>query len=157
MDEAVYMDIGLGIRMKESQVEDDTGFLVSFSGLDIMGFGTNAENGLTNNIYNILLDAENNLRTYDHDKLQSIKTHLDTVNDDFRANLTNIGSRTKFLDTMQSRLEGNVTNYKTRINNLMGTDDSEAAISQTMNEYVLKAVIQMGARIIPVSLMDFIR
>ena len=156
MDEDVYMDIGLGIRMKESRLDSDTGYLISYSGLDILGFGVN-EQGQPNNVYDLLTDIENTLRDYDKEKLSKLDGHLVTVTDAFRANLTDIGAKTKFLDTMQTRLKNNVDSYKTRINQLMGTNDAEAATTQTMNEYVLKAVLQMGARILPVSLMDFLK
>lgn len=156
-NEDVYLDIGLGLKMKGSQTDGDTGFLVSFSGLDIMGFGKDPKSGLSNNIYNLLENLENSIRNHDRDTLGKIQTHLTVLSDKFRANLTDIGARTNFLDTMQTRLENSVDNYNTRIYNLMGTDPKEASTALTMNDYVLKAVIQMGSRILPVSLMDFIQ
>ena len=157
MDEDVYMDIGLGIKMNESQIEDGTGFLVSFSGLDIVGFGKDPETGLSNNLYNNLLDLENNIREGNTDKLMKNADHLKTLTEDFGGNITDIGSKTKYLSNMEGRLEKNVDNYSMRISGLMGTDDTEAATTLAMNDYVLKAVQQMGARIIPVTLMDFLR
>lgn len=156
-DENVYLDIGLGVRMKESRVDPDTAFLVSYSGLDIMGFGTDPETGLPNNLYNLLTDLETAVRSNDQEMLGKCDTQLTSLTDRFRANLTDIGSKTNFLDTMETRLKSTVDSHKIRISNLMGTDDVEASTQQTMNDYVLKAVIQMGARILPVSLMDFLR
>ena len=79
------------------------------------------------------------------------------MTDDFRGNLTDMGSKTQFLETMQGSLENNVDSYKIRIDNLMGTHDEEAIMTLSSDEYVLKAVQQMGARILPLSLMDFLR
>lgn len=155
MDGNTYMDIGLGLKMQGSVTQGDTAFVSSHSGLDVLGFGTDAK-GLTNNLYNILTDMEKNIRTYDKTALGNCDTKLNTLSDQFRANLTNIGSKSSFLENMQTRLENKVDNYKKRINTLMGTDDAAAATQQTMNEYVLKAVLQMGSKILPVSLMDFL-
>lgn len=156
MDDPIYMDVGLGIKMTGTNVDPNTGFQLSFSGLDVLGFGKSAD-GKSNNLYNILVDVEKNLRTYDKEKLGELDAHLVEQTDKFRANITDIGAKTQFLDTMQERLQNTVDNYKNRINNLMGTDDKEAATQLSMNEYVLKAVLSMGARILPTSLMDFLR
>lgn len=167
MDGDVFLDIGLGIRVNEGSVnlttgaemmpnvDPDTGFKISYSGLDLLGFGTNEE-GVTNNIYNLLTEIENNIRNFNELELEKFDNHFVDRCDLFRANLTDMGAKTNFLDTMQSRLENSVDNYKIRINNLMGINDAEEATNQTMNEYVLKAVLQMGSVILPVSLMDFL-
>lgn len=152
MNEDVYMDIGLGTKTNA----ENSGFLISHSGLEILGFGEDDE-ALSNNIYNILNDLEENIRNYDSDAIGKLDTKLTSITDKFRGNLTNIGSKTKYLDTMKDRLSGNVDSYKTQISNLVGTNDTEAATTQAMNDYVLKAVIQMGSRILPISLMDFLR
>ena len=157
MDEDVYMDIGLGIKMTESQIDGDSGFLISCSGLDFLGFGTDPETGLSNNIFNVIKDLEESVREEDTELIGKLSTQLTTRTDSFRANLTDMGSKTKFLSTMQTRLENTVDNQQVRINQLMGTDDVEAATTLMMNDAVLKAVQQMGAQVLPVSLMDFLR
>ena len=161
MDDPVYMDIGLGLKMTGKDVDPNTGFLLSYSGLDILGFGKDAE-GKSNNLYNMMLDIEKTLKEYEttpgaKDKLGKLDAHLVKETDRFRGNITDIGSKTQMLDNMQTRLESVVDNYQNRITNLMGTDDKEAATQLSMNEYVLKAVLSMGSRILPISLMDFLR
>lgn len=155
MDSVVYTDIGLGIKMDGNDMNPNTGFKVSYSGLDILGFGVDAD-GNSNNIYTVLSDLEASLRNYDKDKLGSYDTKLVNLTDSYRASITDIGAKTSFLDIMKTRLENDVDGYKTRIDRLMGTDDAEEATNQTMNDYVLKAVLQMGANILPRSLMDYI-
>lgn len=156
MNDDIYMDIGLGIKMNGSKVDPATGFKISYSGLEIMGFGQTAD-GKSNNIINVLKDIEDAIRNNDKEALGDLDTHLTELTDKFRSNLTDIGAKTNFLETMETRLKNSVDGYKTKINMLMGTNDGEESTNQTMNEYVLKAVIQMGARILPVSLMDFLR
>lgn len=149
MDEDVYMDIGLGVRMKGSQIDDDTGFKISFSGLDIMGFGKD-------NFFNTLTDIETNLRDYDATALGKLDTKLVNETDAFLGQITEMGSKTKYLKATQARLELSVDTQQIRIHSLMGTNMEEAATELAMNDMVLKAVMQMGSRILPTSLMDFL-
>lgn len=155
MDEAIYIDVGLGITLHESQVKTSSAIQISFSGLDIFGFGSN-EDGLSNNLYNILTQIEESILNEDVDALSAGSLHLQDLSDKFLTHITDIGSKTKYLDTIESRLERNVDMYKVSIDNLMGTNDEEAITTLAMNEYVLKAVQQMGSRILPNTLMDFI-
>lgn len=156
MNRDVYMDIGLGIRMDGSQVRDGTGFRISYSGTELLGFGVDAD-GNSNNIYNTIAEISKTLRNYDADTLNELDTRLVSMTDKFRANLTSIGTQTSFLDTMETRLKDRVDNYKKRIQTLMGVDDAEEATNLTNSEYVLKAILQMGAQILPSSLMDYLR
>ncbi len=157
MDEDVFMDVGLGIKMNESQVQDETVFKISYSGLDIYGFGKDPDTGYPRNIYNLLADLEESIASYDTDKIGEVDKHLSSAADTFTTNITDMGAKTDFLETMQTRLDKTVDLYKEKINGLMGTKDEEAIMTLTMNQYVLSAVQQMGSRILPVSLMDFLR
>lgn len=155
MDNDVFVDIGLGIKMDSSRIDPSTGFKISYSGLDVLGFGKN-ENGLSNNIFNILSDVENNIRSFNKTALDDSHTQLGTLADKFKSTLTDIGAKTGFLDNMETRLKDSIDSSKVKINRLMGINDEEEATHQSMNEYVLKAVLQMGSKILPVSLMDFL-
>ncbi len=155
-NEDIFLDVGLGIRMKGSQVDKDTAFQISFSGIDVLGFGKDASTGLPNNIYNILNELEKGLRSNDSAAVGKCDTHLTSMTDKFRANLTDIGAKTNFLENMETRLKKTVDTYTKRISNLMGINDAQASMEQSMNEYVLKAVLQMGSNVLPVSLMDFL-
>lgn len=155
MDGDIYVDIGLGIKLNADQVDKDTAFKVSYSGLEILGFGE--EGGMSNNIYNIINDIEKAIRDNDMTKLGELDARLVEQTQIFTANLTDIGAKTSFLDTIQSRLEDEVDAYQSQVSNIMGVNDAEEATKQTMNDYVLKAVLSMGANIIPSSLMDYLR
>ena len=155
MNDDSYMDIGLGIRMNGTTVENGTGFKISFSGMELLGFGTDTD-GNSNNLYNLIADIRDNIKDYDKTKLDELDTKLVKRTDEFRTNLTSIGTKTSFLDTMETKLQSDVNSYKTRISDLMGVNDAEEATNLTSNQYVLKAIIQMGAQLLPVSLMDYL-
>ncbi len=155
-DNPLFIDIGLGVRVDGTEFNSVSGFEASFSGLQILGFGEN-ENGLSNNIINLLTDIEDALINYNPEKFRELQVQLTDRVDIFRTNITDMGAKTNFLDTMETRLQNQVDNYKFRIDELVGINDAEEATNQSMNDYILKAVIQMGSQILPVSLWDYLR
>lgn len=156
MDNPLFIDIGLGVRVDGVSFNSVSGFEASFSGIQILGFGT-TDDGLPNNIINILTEIEDKLINYDSEEFGKLQKHLTDRVDVFRTNVTDIGAKTNFLDTMETRLTNQVDNYKFRIDELVGINDAEEATQQSMNDYILKAVIQMGSKILPVSLWDYLR
>ncbi len=156
MDNPLFIDIGLGVRVDGTSFNSVSGFEASFSGIQVLGFGT-TDDGMPNNIINILTEIEDKLVNYDLEELKKLQGHLTDRVDVFRTNVTDIGAKTNFLDTMEERLTNQVDNYKFRIDELVGINDAEEATNQSMNDYILKAVIQMGSKILPVSLWDYLR
>lgn len=155
MDGDIYVDIGLGISMSGSEVNSDTAIKTSYSGLDIFCFGVDS-GGATNNIFNILTKLAENLTDYDADTVGSYDDKLLSYTDQFRGYLTDIGAKTNYLDTIESRLDNSIDTYQSRIDRFVGIDDAKEATNQSLNDYVLKAVLSMGADILPASLMDFL-
>lgn len=154
-DNPLFIDIGLGVRVDGTSFNSVSGFEASFSGIQVLGFGT-TEDGMPNNIINILTEIEDKLVNYNPEELKKLQGHLTDRVDVFRTNVTDIGAKTNFLDTMETRLTNQVDNYKFRIDELVGINDAEEATNQSMNDYILKAVIQMGSKILPVSLWDYL-
>ena len=155
MDDDVYLDIGLGIKMAGTAVDPSTGYKISYSGLDIVGFGKD-QDGNSNNLYNALNDIEKALRDGDREKLGELNNKLMYQKKEFMANLTDLGAKTQFLETMETRLTNTIDDYTQRINNLMGVVPGEEETTLMMNDYALKAVLQLGSKILPTSLMDYI-
>ncbi len=163
LDNPLLIDIGLGTRANGNSFDAVTGFEISFSGLDIFGFGM-TEDGKHKNVINIINELEKELRTSDKEWMDSrydeyTKYHelFLEEKDVFIDSVASLGSKRRFLESMETRLTNQVDNYKFRIDDLMGIDDAEEATNQSMNDYILKAVIQMGSKILPVSLWDYLR
>ncbi len=163
LDENIYLDIGLGITLHESQVDPDTAFKISYSGMEVFGWGQTdpdndptTDNSYSNNFYNLLTDIEKAIRDNDMERLDALNTHLREISDDYFSNVTELGSKTSYLERLEQRCKETEDNYDKRINELMGTNYEEESTNQTMADYVLKAVLQMGANLLPVSLMDFL-
>jgi flagellar hook-associated protein 3 FlgL len=160
MDKDIYFDIGLGVIMSGPEVNEATAFKVSYSGPEVLGFGVDSD-GVSNNIYNVMNEIQKHLdindEGFDREEVEKWNTKLRSLMDTFRVNLTDIGTKTNFLDAMEQRLKDTIDNHTEKIQTLMGVKDEEEATNQMMNDYVLKAVLQLGSRVLPLSLMDFIR
>ncbi len=156
MDNQFFVDVGLGIEMQGSDVDIDTAMQVSYSGLDLLGFGVDAD-GKSQNIFVTMFEAEQAIRSGDMEVLDDTHHRLSDQHEYFLASLTDVGGKTTMLETLKTRLNTSIDGHTERIDMLMGTDDAEAATTLKMNDYVLSAVLQMGSQILPVTLMDFLR
>ncbi|MBE6906512.1 MAG: flagellar hook-associated protein 3 [Ruminococcaceae bacterium] len=154
----VYLDIGLGLNMTGSTVDPRSAFKVSFSGLDIFGCGTDSETGLPNNVFSLLSNAVDtmNSQPMDSDQLSQISDFLKTKTQKVLLSITDIGTKTNFLDNSANRLENDILNLTTAQQTLEITDDTSETIQWKMYDYAYKATLQMGSKVLPLSLMDFI-
>ncbi|PKM74475.1 MAG: hypothetical protein CVU91_01000 [Firmicutes bacterium HGW-Firmicutes-16] len=155
MNGDTYVDIGLGITMSGSIVRSDTAMKTSYSGLEILGFGKDAD-GNPNNVFNMLTKLKDSIKNYDAETVGNYDDKLVSFTTNFRGYLTDIGAKTSFLDTIEKRVSTTIDTYQSQISRLVGVNDAEEATNQSMNDYVLKAVLSMGSKIIPTSLMDFL-
>lgn len=158
LNEKIYLDVGLGIRMTGSTVDPQTAFDVTYVGPDVMGFGIDEKTGISNNLYNLLTDIEKvvNEQPFATDTARELGAHLLTRMDAFRENITDIGAKTQFLETMLDRLNKSRDNLEISIGNYTGTDYVEESRHQASASAVINALYQLGSNIIPLSLMDFV-
>ena len=157
MNSDVYADIGLGLKMTGSDVQSDTAFKISYSGLDVIGVSTASDGSAANNIYDLLSKIETAMRSDDTSTLGTLDTELTAKRDTFSKFITDVGTKTSYLDSIESSLETKIDSYTSQISDLMGIDDAKEATNQTLNDYVLKAVLSMGSKILPLSLMDYVK
>lgn len=160
MNSDVYADIGLGLKMTGSDVQSDTAFKISYSGLDVIGVSTVKTGAAANNFFDLLTKIEKTMRSDDagsSDTLGSLDEELVADTDTFAKFLTDVGTKTSYLDTIQTSIETKIDSYETQIKDLMGINDAKEATNQTLNDYVLKAVLSMGSKILPLSLMDYVK
>lgn len=159
MDSDIYADVGLGLRMVGSDVQSDTAFKVSYSGLEIIGISKDgtAPTGESNNIYDLLTKIREAMTSSDYlTTLGTLDTELTAKKDTFGKFITDVGTKTSYLETLEESLNTKIDSYTSQISTLMGVDDAREATNQTLNDYVLKAVLSMGSKILPLSLMDYL-
>lgn len=159
----VYMDIGLGLKIGEGLEPDPrSAFKVSFSGMDVLGFGApvTGEHGtqVASNAYDLLTQIEESLKNgYNKDELSDLHAQLVEVNDNMRMSRTDLGTRMNFLERNQTRLENDVDNLSEMESKLISSDPATEAINLSMCNYAWMAVLQLGSQVLPSSLLDFMR
>ncbi|MEM1485297.1 flagellar hook-associated protein FlgL [Oscillospiraceae bacterium PP1C4] len=156
----MFIDVGLGIQMSGTKVDPKSAFKTSFSGMDILGVGTETKNGITtsNNLYNLLGDIADALSpNFDRAKLDAYSTKLTKQTDALMLNITDIGTRATFLEKSAERIENDIENLTEMRSKLEAVSDTAESMNMKMFDYSWKATLQIGSRVIPTSLMDFLR
>ena len=160
--EEIYADIGLGLKISDSaQVDSRTAFQVSFSGLEILGFGEpiTGKDGTPNvasNIYDLLTQLQNSItpplkKTETDDALR----HLLSMTDQVGMMRTDLGTRMNFLERTKSGLEADIENMTGLETDLISSDPAQEAIKMKECEYSWLAILQLGSKVLPSSLLDF--
>lgn len=165
-----FADIGLGLKIANDQMADPrTAYQVSFSGLTIMGnAGTDNPNlnpiigangtEVSGNLYDLLGQIQNAL-TPELDKagLDDMFTQLVALTDQVGMVRTDLGNRMEYLELTQTRLDDDITNMTSLETDLISSDPAEEAMKMKECEYVWLALMQLGSKVLPQSLLDFMR
>lgn len=161
-----YADIGLGLRITDSVDADPrTAFQISFSGLTLTGFagydqvtpviGANGTE-VSGNVYDLLTQIENALSPdFDKKGLDDMFTQLVKLTDQVGMTRTDLGNRMEYLELTEARLEDDIDDMTALETELISSDPAQEAIKMKECEYVWLAVMQLGSKILPASLLDF--
>ncbi len=153
-----YIDVGLGLTMSGDSVDGKSAFKITFSGLEVLGFGKSAD-GVSNNVFNMLNDAAALLRDdpLDRDALQSLSKNLEGQNELLNLQISEIGTKTQFLEKAQERIENDVLNLTTLQQKLEVSNTAEESMNWKMYSALMSATYQFSSQVLPMSLMDFIK
>lgn len=166
--DSVYLDIGIGLSVKNGIVDPRSAFNMSVSGLDALGYGrsdiTYADRdgvehtiNVPNNSVELLGEMSKALDEKDFDKLIALNDHLKKSINGLVTEIADVGVRTNYLDNNIGRLE-NEEDYLTEIqSNLEYIKDTDELINHKMLEYSWLLTLQYGGKVIPQTLMDYIQ
>jgi len=161
-----YADIGLGLKISGDMTADPrTAFQVSFSGLTLTGFAgydkvtpVIGDKGteVASNIYDLLTQIEGALSPhFDKAGLDDMFTQLVNLTDQVGMTRTDLGNRVQYLELTESRLEDDIQDMTELETDLISSDPAQEAIKMKECEYVWLAVMQLGSKVLPASLLDF--
>lgn len=161
-----YADIGLGLKITGDMTADPrTAFQISFSGLTLTGFAgydkvtpVIGDRGteVAGNIYDLLTQIEGALHpNFDKAGLDDMFTQLVNLTDQVGMTRTDLGNRMEYLELTESRLEDDITDMTELETDLISSDPAQEAIKMKECEYVWLAVMQLGSKVLPTSLLDF--
>ncbi len=151
-----YVDIGYGFNMDGDNVDPNSAFRDTYSGVESFGYGLN-EDGVPLNAYSLLGSMVNSLQTGNVDKLGS---ELDAIPDTMNFMLTattEVGTRMVTLEDTAARLDLEYINLVETQNELEGVDLSAEIINNKEYEMSWLVTLQLGSKILPQTIFEFMR
>ncbi|MEL7605197.1 MAG: flagellar hook-associated protein FlgL [Sedimentibacter saalensis] len=172
--EVINIDLGLGITFQQDggieKLNKDTVFNISMAGISFMGFSDALDkNGNTkldsegkpvpNNLYTLVGKIKDVLRSDDY-SLEKISPFIEEFEDQKNqvlVSVTDIGSKTNYLDFLKLRNEDNQFNLNEKLVEVEEVDKAEAIVDFSMQEYSYNAALSMGNKILQNSFIDFMK
>lgn len=163
-NENLHIDLGLGMKFDASgNLNKDTVFDLSMSGIKFMGYGTTtAEDGITeipNNLYSLVGKIKDQLRdpNFSYDDISPYIEKFETQKTSVLISITDIGTKTKYLDFLKTRNEDSQLSLNEKIDSVEYIDTADAIIDFKMQEYSYNAALSMGNKILQNSFIDFMK
>ena len=151
-----YVDIGFGYKDKNGSVDPDTAFKDTYSGVECFGYGTNSS-GVPMNAWSLLGDMVSSLRGGNLERLNDDLAAISGSMDFMLTSITEIGARGVLLDNTAARLESEYESLAEALNKVEGIDVAEEIIYNKNFEMSWMVTLQLGSKILPQTLFDFIR
>ena len=166
--DAMYLDIGLnlGFNPTVSQtVDPSTALNIALPGLNIVGSGTTPSSlsppndNIPNNLYDLLGRIATELESSSGSAvtLNTLFGHFQKQSANIMMTVTEIGSKSNYLEFMSKRMDNEVSNLKIRQANVEYADPTATIIDFKSQEMAYNAALQMGQKIIQPSIFDFMR
>lgn len=172
-NEHQYVDIGIGFEVKDGKVVDSTAFDSAISGIDFIGGYGLDEDGDPKNIVSIMLRAAEVFKGYDqstaasgengtwgaagdYEDAKRLVDKFTTAQEALSNQHVQLDTQAKYLKTNQTQLESTFYSLNTELNSIEKIDDVEAILALVSAQTSYNAAIQVGANIVPQSLMDYL-
>lgn len=151
-----FVDIGFGYKLQaDGTVDPNSAFKDSYSG--VQSFGSGQVDGSPVNAYDLLGDMVDNLRTGNMDGLNKNLGAISTTMNALLTSITEIGARGVTLENTMSTLENEYINLADAQKEIEGLDIAEESIYNKNFEMSWMVTLQLGSKILPTSIFDFLR
>lgn len=158
-NETRYVDLGLGLNFSaDGTLNTQSVFDISMNGLDMLGFGV-SKDGVPNNLYSQLTLITKELENPDFSfaTIDPLIEQYENQCEKFLYSVTDTDSKTNFIDFTLNRLDETKLNLNEKMVSVELVDPAEAIMDFKMQEYAYMAALQMGAKIIQPTFLDFMR
>lgn len=143
----IKFEIGVGVRIA-----------ANIPGNQVFGEPDDPNNpGTNDNIFRVLDDLVSALKSGDQLEVSNILGRIDTANDRFLEARADIGARLNRIELAQSRLQDIGVNLQTLQSKTEDADIAEVITNLKTDENVYQSSLSVGAKIISVSLVDFLK
>ncbi len=109
-----------------------------------------------NGIFRTLFDLRNRLNNNDADGIQTSLSELDQATDNLLQYRVQVGARTNHFESVKNMLEDQDTKLTENLNNIEGSDITELSIVYNQQLLSYQASLAAGAKILQVSLLNFL-
>lgn len=158
-NETINIDLGLGMTFDDTtkELNSDTVFNMSMSGIKFMGYGGTKDN--PDNLYNIIGKIKDALKdpNFSMDKITPYIEKFEEQKGQVLVNITDIGAKTNYLDFLKTRNEDNQFNLNKKILEVEFEDPAQAIVDFKIQEYSYNAALSMGNKILQNSFIDFMK
>lgn len=166
--ETLYVDIGLGFEVgSDDKVMDSTAFNGAISGTDFIGGCGVDEDGDPTNIVSIMVRLSEVFKGYnqetgewsdagDKEDAERLTRKLTAAQETLSASHTELATQATYLETNQSQLEDRFNAQNTELVSVEKVDQVEAILAYSAAQTSYNAALQVGANLIPQSLMDYL-
>lgn len=155
-----YIDVGLGFTVNgdgtTGVLDKRTAVPGTFSGVDTFGFGLD-DKGNPKNIYSLLGKLADDLRSGDPDTLSVDLDAVKLAQSNLLVQLTDVGNLSKFINQTGERLSADTLNLQEVQNRLEAVPLEKEIMYNKEFEMSWMVTLQLGGKILPPSVFDFLR
>ena len=155
-DDSIFIDVGIGIKFNNDQLDESSVVKLNTSAIQLLGYGKNSQ-GIPNNLVSMLNKAVKDLKSGDVSQLSNYQNQLKESNDRLLIQVTDIGTRYAYLENTINRLENEKLNLTEQQNHLESIDYEEENIINKSYDMAYQISLQLGSKVLPLSIFDFMR
>lgn len=152
----IYVDLGFGLSFSNGTLDSNSAFNTAFSGLTALGYGQD-EDGMDQNVVNLMGEIADELEKepIDEDKLNALSKQFDECKNNITNFVTELGTKSNFLDTTKERLEDNKITLNEKIVSVENVDLAQAISEYSWAQFAYNAALKVGNGILSQSFIDF--
>ncbi|EGW36518.1 flagellar hook-associated protein 3 [Desulfosporosinus sp. OT] len=136
------------------QIGNDVAINVSVDGQAL--FGDPVDPALPSGIFTTLSDLSDALKNGDSADISAYLDKIDTNLDSVIAARADLGARMNRMSALQGQLDNTSVNLKQNLSTIQNVDIESTIINYTSQQNVYQAALQVGAKIIQPSLVDYL-
>lgn len=166
-EEHQYVDIGLGFELDANGVIPSTAFDSAISGLELTGYGVDGD-GDPLNLVSTMLRLADVFEDYNEDTgewgaagnredAERLLEKMDASREAMGDQWVELDTQAKFLNNNQTQLEGTFDALNVELTSLEDVDTADAILELSWAQVCYNAALQVGANVIPQSLMDYLQ
>ena len=144
---------------KKPVVDPSSAFNPRTSGIDVIGCGINAKDGFPNNIYEVMkrISSELTKEPVNKETLSNLLTAAKDRQNNLIISLTNVGTKTSFVRYNVDRLKAEESTLQKVRSTIEDVNVEQESIFNKVYESNWLITLQLGTKIIPPSIFDFMK